>query len=454
MRHPTKQIVAFRSGRMRHLSALALALSVLVCSSVLAQRPDIDFTENLGGPSFSLDWAQFRADSSSLTRLEVYYKIPNSGLSFVAVDSGYEAGYEITISLLKKNTREGHEEIRRKKFVRDFERTTLYSDFVLNVVEFDIKPGKYKLAVNLTDLKSELQRKTDKKIKIIDLKPGREPKLSALEFLYSADFSEQDVSFFRKGDVTVVPAVDRTVEGGKEGGPILFYFEVYPGRDKSLNALIDTRIRSRTHGQVYRDTVYVRMDEPVNRQVRQINLDDFRPGSYDVSVTLIGRKKKSVDRQKGAFQINWSLLGMVKHDYKTIISQLESIGDHGEMKELKKAETVEARLAAWKEFWDSRDPTPDTKENEALTSFYYRVRYANRFFSAPKRDGWRSDRGMILLRYGTPDESFDDPVSPSNAAVQIWFYYNYDGEPLRFVFVDEFGDGDFRQQYPYDGRLR
>lgn len=432
-----------------------LALCILPAQDAAAQRPDLDFGRvELGGPSFSLDLAEFRSEYPDSTLLEVYYKIPNTGLSFIAVDSGYEANYEIAISAYKKNSRVAHQEVRRKLFVAELSRTKLYSDYVLNVVEFHLRPGKYKIRGVLRDLNSGQQRKIERKTKLKNLSGDKKPKLSGIEFLYSVNFSDENTKFFRKGDVTAVPLVDRALQGGVDGGPALFYFEIYSGADKKLNALVDTRINHVTDGPVYRDTVYVLMDKPVTRQVRQVDLTDFRPGEYEVTVEVIARRGKVTDRRIAAFHINWSLLGRVQHDYNTVLDQLQHIAASEEMKALKEAKSVEERMRAWKVFWDGRDPTPETKANEARVSFYYRVRYANKYFSAPRRIGWRSDRGMVLLRYGSPDETVEDPVPLNAIARQIWYYYNYSGEPLRFVFEDRYGDADFQLLFPYDGRLR
>lgn len=436
--------------------ALALlSISFLAVEDTAAQRPDLDFGKaHLGGPSFSLDWAEFRSEYPDSTLLEIYYKIPNSGLTFEAVDSGYEANYEIAISVFKKSARVAHQEIRRRLSVADLSRTKLYADYVLNTVSFHLRPGKYKIQAVLRDLNSGQQRKLERKTKVKKLFGDRNPKLSSIEFLYSADFTDENTTYFRKGDVTAVPLVDRALQGGAEGGPALFYFEIYAGNDKKLNALIDIRIKHISQGLVYRDTVYVLMDKPVTRQVRRVDLTDFQPGEYEISIDVIARKKRSTDRRVGNFQIIWSLLGMVEHDYSTVLDQLENIANSDEMKVLKNAESVNDRVRAWNVFWDERDPSPETEVNEARVSFYYRVRYANKFFSAPKRIGWRSPRGEVLLRYGPPDEAVDDPIPSSTIARQIWYYYSYGGEPLRFIFVDKYGDDDFQLLYPYDGRIR
>jgi GWxTD domain-containing protein len=59
-------------------------------------------------------------------------------------------------------------------------------------------------------------------------------------------------------------------------------------------------------------------------------------------------------------------------------------------------------------FWQRRDPTPDTPENEYKEEHYARIAYANEHFPAGI-PGWRSDRGRIYIMYGKPDEIDSHP---------------------------------------------
>jgi GWxTD domain-containing protein len=74
-------------------------------------------------------------------------------------------------------------------------------------------------------------------------------------------------------------------------------------------------------------------------------------------------------------------------------------------------------------FWNHRDPTLGTKENEFKTEHYRRINYANRFFArtVPK-PGWKTDRGRIYILLGEPTdiERFIGETQIYNT--EIWFY--------------------------------
>jgi len=59
-------------------------------------------------------------------------------------------------------------------------------------------------------------------------------------------------------------------------------------------------------------------------------------------------------------------------------------------------------------FWQRRDPTPDTEENEFKEEHYQRIAYSNEHFAAGV-PGWRTDRGRIYIVFGKPDEIESHP---------------------------------------------
>jgi GWxTD domain-containing protein len=60
-------------------------------------------------------------------------------------------------------------------------------------------------------------------------------------------------------------------------------------------------------------------------------------------------------------------------------------------------------------FWQRRDPTPDTEENEYKEEHYQRIAYANEHFAAGV-PGWRTDRGRMYIVFGKPDEIESHPA--------------------------------------------
>ena len=113
-----------------------------------------------------------------------------------------------------------------------------------------------------------------------------------------------------------------------------------------------------------------------------------------------------------------------------------------------------ARQALQVEFWQKRDPTPDTDENENKIEFESRIAYANRWFREGKgKDrGWDSERGRILLQIGFPDDRYFGDYSQLNRytgslrstqriPMERWIYYRFN---LVLLFADQKGFGELR----------
>jgi GWxTD domain-containing protein len=68
----------------------------------------------------------------------------------------------------------------------------------------------------------------------------------------------------------------------------------------------------------------------------------------------------------------------------------------------------EERDAFIEQFWQRRNPDPDSPENTYREEIYRRIAYANEHFAAGK-PGWMTDRGMIYIKYGAPDDKESHP---------------------------------------------
>jgi GWxTD domain-containing protein len=94
------------------------------------------------------------------------------------------------------------------------------------------------------------------------------------------------------------------------------------------------------------------------------------------------------------------------------------------------------------QFWKKRDPDPATPINEYKRLYFENISIANANYSTHSREGWKSDRGRVLLIYGRPDEIERNPSSIDTQPFEIWYYYSLEGG-VEFVFADISGYGSF-----------
>ena len=81
------------------------------------------------------------------------------------------------------------------------------------------------------------------------------------------------------------------------------------------------------------------------------------------------------------------------------------------------------REAFIQKFWEIRNPDPTSPTNEFRDEYYRRLAYANDQFGSPGRhDGWRTDRGMVYITLGPPQQLTPYRSSQYLTPLEIWFY--------------------------------
>jgi len=155
----------------------------------------------------------------------------------------------------------------------------------------------------------------------------------------------------------------------------------------------------------------------------------------------------------------------LKTAYKNWIQDVDVILTQSERDSWTKLATDDEREQFIKFVWDSRDPDPDTEENEFKDQFYERVTYANEHFSSGK-PGRTTDRGRIYIKFGKPDDieshpaggnyerpSYEGGGSTSTYPFEKWFYRYIPNvaSGVELEFVDPTGSGEYRlARNPYE----
>ncbi len=104
---------------------------------------------------------------------------------------------------------------------------------------------------------------------------------------------------------------------------------------------------------------------------------------------------------------------------------------------------AESRREFIKDFWEKRDPFPETPQNEFKDELLARVLYADKRFKEGGK-GRNTDRGRIYIFMGPPDkfeEIFTHGDPSIRGSIIYWYYYKYG---LVLEFADERGTGEYR----------
>jgi GWxTD domain-containing protein len=121
-------------------------------------------------------------------------------------------------------------------------------------------------------------------------------------------------------------------------------------------------------------------------------------------------------------------------------------------------QTNEEREQFIEQFWQRRNPDPDSAENTFKEEHYRRIAYTNEHFSSGI-PGWKTDRGRIYIMWGPADEvqshpsggSYDRPAAEgggetSTYPFEDWRYRYLEGigENVEIEFVDPTMSGEYK----------
>ncbi len=103
---------------------------------------------------------------------------------------------------------------------------------------------------------------------------------------------------------------------------------------------------------------------------------------------------------------------------------------------------LEGKRTFLAKFWKIRDSNPQTEINEFRKQYLELVEYANKNYGAMRKEGWKTDRGRVLLTYGMPSEIERYYMEIDKKPHEIWHYQQLEGGVI-FVFADISGFGEF-----------
>jgi GWxTD domain-containing protein len=164
----------------------------------------------------------------------------------------------------------------------------------------------------------------------------------------------------------------------------------------------------------------------------------------------VGEKQKKENAKSLKQELSKTYKKWLDEDVRWIISDEERAA-------FKQLSNDEERDQFIEGFWQRRDPTPDTVENEFKEDHYARIAYANEHFAAGI-PGWKTDRGRMYIMYGKPDEIESHPSggqyqrpmeegggSTSTFPFEQWRYRYLEGvgQEVIIEFVDTCMCGDY-----------
>ena len=246
-----------------------------------------------------------------------------------------------------------------------------------------------------------------------------------------------------------------------QSSKLAYYLELYPAHAESVQVAV--RVLSDSGKQIVAaapETMTIGAGGGVASRV--IDLAGLPPGRYQAevkvggpdSVTRVARfgmtgfesvAEAAAVVDAGEWPGAWSE-AQLDSAYEPLVYLMS-----GEEQGVYSGLTVDGKRKWMRQFWARRDPTPGTSRNEERDRFYAAIGEANRRFregGASQVPGWRTDRGRIFVKYGTPDETLERRQAGSTNPYDCWKYTRT--RALKFVFMDLTGFGNYVLIYTND----
>ena len=372
------------------------------------------------GPEYKIEYVVKPSTILGKGELSVMLSIPYDEIHFVKQNSQFKGRFDISIMIFEGKQKRISESWIEKLSVNEFKLTNSRKKTIELHKAYDLMPGKYRLEVLITDLKTQNRRKQVKEIDMSKLSTG--PWM--MGDLY---FMKDSTALEGSEDMPEVIYVGFTASGVEGNYPFTY---VLQSSDRTLK-----------QGKFEIDLIKERHEYLFPVRTADLNYNQY----YLTLMTEID----SVEYKRSIpLRIQWSGTSSLIPNLEDAIEQMRYLSHTGYFPSRTYKKILNAQGEEQKNFfteiWNSIDPTPHTENNELMNEYYYRIHLANQRFSG-HREGWRSDRGMIYVIYGEPDAVEAHNMEIDTKPYMIWYYYSVNRS---FIFIDHTGFGDYQLSEP------
>jgi GWxTD domain-containing protein len=281
-----------------------------------------------------------------------------------------------------------------------------------------------------------------------------EPAISDLELCSSIRASTDSNDPFFKNSHEVVP--NPALVFGSPNPVVYAYSELY-GIDTTKEYVLEHEIVD-NDGVVQKKATRNRRFGSVNTlAIGTLNAFSLKSGGYWLRFTLRESHGGSVTEVKKRFFVNNPNLSTTATWDTALASVFRALADAEVDKELLQVRYLlteperqflvqltasEAKRKFLQDYWLSAEAGSASEPPRLRSEFLRRVSLANERYTRLGKEGWRTDRGRVLIVYGEPDQIDRHPSETEGKPYESWRYYQIEGG-VDFVFLDRTGFGNY-----------
>ena len=415
-----------------------------------------------------LDHAAFEYGEGEVL-LETYLAFEAHSLGFQQSSRGYRARLPVYLRLVPRqepsSTPVWTDSLRLSFSVPDTMSLKEGHHFV-HQVRAAVPPGSYELVVEIPSGESgRREMMVRRQVEVQDF--ADKASLSDMILASSIRKGGSRQSPFYKNGLIIRPNPRRLY--GTARSQLFYYAEAYNGQEiagednrYTVHAYVSRTNQSQPVGDLTRQTKRTARSPDV--LVGSFDVGELRSGSYELHLALLNQQGEAVKEQTRTFYVyspgvegttspraaasSFEVSSYAALPEEVVAKELEQIrliATAQEERRLDRLSTLDAKRRFLRQFWQKRDPDSSTPVNEYRRDFKQRVHFTNRRYGSNFSEGWETDRGYVLLKYGSPVDIQPRRYEQGMMPHEIWTYENVPGEggQSTFVFADRDGFGRF-----------
>ena len=370
--------------------------------------------------------SSFASASPDTTLVLVSISIPNRALTFTREGDRYRAPYEVKVTLnrgdVEAATINAMEIVRVGSF-REINRT---DESVIFQHYFHVLPGSYTISATIRDVGGSRAATQQTGVNVPVLRPGR---LSSPLLVYEAR---------GRSALDSVPGLLASPRSSAVFGrdsTVAIYVEAY-GQGTRLP--VEFVVRNDKGVQLWRDSATLARRGGLFSGIVSVPISTVGVGVAHVSFT----RRDTPDTVSAPLFVSFGE-DIPLMSFEDMLGYLRFFAGPSRLNALRDA-PLEKRATMWAEFLRATDPIPETAINEEMQSYFSRIQSANAQFKMDRNPGWLSDRGMVFVALGDPDQIFERNVNQAfttsqvsgSTRLQVWQYRQYNSQ---LVFYEETG---------------
>lgn len=424
--------------------------------------------------NIDIDHASFAYDENT-SLVELYMAVDAATLDYMRNDEAFTASLPLQMEMVKGSSaglpNASEEAVWSDSLLLQFSipdtSAITGGQHFIHQIRTAIQPGEYELRLVVPESEEndrpEVELRRD--VFVPNYSTGESAALSGVTLASEITSGGDRSDPFYKNGLLVRPNANQLF--GQGLSRLYYYAEAY--RPGSMSGSDDQYTIYTYVAEANRPQPVAGLEKRVEREARnpdvlvgEFDVSSLPSGSYFLRVALLNDDNESVvERSRKFFVYNPDVerqqtptvemefemspyAGMTEEEVEQSLEHISVIANVSERRRIGRLEDLDTKRRYLMEFWQKRDESPTTPVNEFRDEFYRRLQYANDRYSSNRQEGWKTDRGRTILRYGLPSTVEPHLYDRNTAPHEIWHYNSIPGEgQAMFVFADLNGFGLF-----------